>query len=271
MELEENICGQGLADNIILESVHTDGTSDYERYSQFLMTSRYEVFPMTSFEAAAFGLPTVMYELPWLSYCTMEVGWIDVPQLDTKAAAKAIVRIVNDHLEWQSHSDALYESALKYEKTDIAASWFEMLSNLEQGIEPKTPTLNEPTQFLLDQINCFHGIAVRGLVGERKQKQKRIDNLQKQNENLQKQKNNLQKQYDSLQKYIKNQEKKLQKEAVKLDHERRKNESLRSSYSFRIGRSITWLPRKIHSGIRCLKEHEIRFTIHRFFEHLAKK
>ncbi len=291
-ELEENIREQGLSDNIILEDFCSDATPDYVHCSLFLMTSRCEGFPMTLFESAAFGVPTVMYELPWLSYCTMAEGWIDVPQLDAKAAAEAIVRIVNDPLEWQRRSDALYESALKYEKMDIYANWFEMLSNLEQGIEPKAPTLNEPTRLLLDQIDCFHGIAVRGLVGESKQKQKRNDNLQKQNDNLQKQNDNLQKQNgnlqkqngnlqkqndnlqkqnDNLQEHIKKLEKKQQKEAEKVEREKRKNELLRSSYSFRIGRSITWLPRKLRDGVRCLKEHGICFTIHRFFEHLTRK
>ena len=42
-----------------------------------------------------------------------------------------------------------------------------------------------------------------------------------------------------------------------------------ASASFRIGRVITWLPRKIRGGVRCYKEHGMRYTVRRTFEHLT--
>ena len=42
-----------------------------------------------------------------------------------------------------------------------------------------------------------------------------------------------------------------------------------SSVSFRVGRVITWAPRKVRGGVRCLKEHGAAYTARRFLKHLT--
>lgn len=49
------------------------------------------------------------------------------------------------------------------------------------------------------------------------------------------------------------------------DFERQVQE-LRSSPSYNIGRAVTWLPRKIRGGYRCVKENGWKYTIHHFGE-----
>ena len=44
--------------------------------------------------------------------------------------------------------------------------------------------------------------------------------------------------------------------------------AMRSSWSFKIGRMITWLPRKVRGGIRCLQENGFRYTLKRCGEKL---
>ena len=44
---------------------------------------------------------------------------------------------------------------------------------------------------------------------------------------------------------------------------------VRSSVSFRIGRALTFLPRKLRGGIRCLKENGLRYTISRTLFHFG--
>lgn len=46
---------------------------------------------------------------------------------------------------------------------------------------------------------------------------------------------------------------------------------MRNSVSFRLGRGITWGPRKIRGGIRCYKEHGFKYTFLRILEHLGLK
>lgn len=177
-KLERAILVEGLSDNVILEGFHPNVVPFYESCSLFLMTSREEGFALTLYEAACYGMPTVMYELPWLSYCTDMEGWVSVPQLDANAAAEAVVRIVNDPAEWQMRSDALYQSALNYEQTDITGYWLSLLSDLEQGRVPEYPEIDSTTKIFLDQLDYFHGIAIRGLVKEKNTHQKRVVELE---------------------------------------------------------------------------------------------
>ena len=44
-----------------------------------------------------------------------------------------------------------------------------------------------------------------------------------------------------------------------------------NSVSFRLGRAITWLPRKVRGGVRCYKEHGAAYTTYRFLAHLTGK
>lgn len=66
-------------------------------------------------------------------------------------------------------------------------------------------------------------------------------------------------------------------EAIRAEQEQRISErdqwldDIRNSVSFRIGRAITWAPRKVRGGIRCCKEHGAAYTVNRFFEHIRDK
>lgn len=72
---------------------------------------------------------------------------------------------------------------------------------------------------------------------------------------------------------VKQQEKKLADveasvTALKKERKRLKTDlsKLRGSVSFRIGRAVTFVPRKLRGGVRCLKEHGLRYTLHRIGE-----
>ena len=47
--------------------------------------------------------------------------------------------------------------------------------------------------------------------------------------------------------------------------------ALRTSRSFRIGRTATWLPRKIRGGIRCWRDHGLLYTFKRAWHKIRKK
>lgn len=48
-------------------------------------------------------------------------------------------------------------------------------------------------------------------------------------------------------------------------------EDIKASASFRIGRAITWLPRKVRGGVRCYREHGAAYTARQFVKHLTGK
>lgn len=47
------------------------------------------------------------------------------------------------------------------------------------------------------------------------------------------------------------------------------NMNIKNSLSFRIGRTITWLPRKMRGVVRCLYEHNLEYTLKRSLEHIG--
>ena len=59
---------------------------------------------------------------------------------------------------------------------------------------------------------------------------------------------------------------------LRLETELRNREAelhtVRNSFSFRLGRTITWLPRKLHGGVRCWREHGGKYTFRRLLYHL---
>ena len=69
------------------------------------------------------------------------------------------------------------------------------------------------------------------------------------------------------------QEKQLKADLAKTQKELKKYkkqlEDVKSGYSFRIGRVITFMPRKIRGGIKCYKEHGIKYTVKRIGEKLG--
>lgn len=48
-------------------------------------------------------------------------------------------------------------------------------------------------------------------------------------------------------------------------------QNIHESWTYRIGRFITWLPRKIRGGMKCYQEHGWRYTWHRVLVHLRLK
>lgn len=58
----------------------------------------------------------------------------------------------------------------------------------------------------------------------------------------------------------------LQREINKLQFD---FDSMQNSVSFRIGRIITWLPRKLRGGMWCLRDHGIGYTVRRTIEHFG--
>ena len=51
----------------------------------------------------------------------------------------------------------------------------------------------------------------------------------------------------------------------------RELQNIKTSYSFRLGRVLTFVPRKIKGGILCYKEHGMRYTVKRILWHLGMK
>lgn len=114
--------------NVIFCGMTQNVNEYYSNASVYLSTSKYEGFPMTLLEAQAHQLPTVMFDMPYLTLGTPEHGVIGVDQMDTSAAAAEIVRLLKDKAYWQTNSDLAYRSYCQLKTYDFEAAWCKVLT-----------------------------------------------------------------------------------------------------------------------------------------------
>ena len=121
--LRESIVKENLGDNIELCGYHKDVSSFYKEASVFLFTSSYESFSQVIFESKQWGLPMVMYEIPWLELTRSQEGYISVPQRDVEAAANAITKLLDDDLYRREIGKSAKASVKRFLEYDVYSAW----------------------------------------------------------------------------------------------------------------------------------------------------
>ncbi len=131
--LSDKIEQEGLGENIVLEGHSLDVKSWYFSSRVFLMTSDIEGYPNALTESKMAGLPCVMYELPYLTLCEGNRGIIPVPQRDTKAAAKAIIRLLKDDELCERYGKEARAHIEELAQFDFQGKWYEIFESVESG------------------------------------------------------------------------------------------------------------------------------------------
>ena len=109
----------------------------YEKADAFLMTSEFEGFPMTLLEAGCYGLPTVMYSLPYLEAVRGNEGIVQVHSGGVKDAASALIDILTDECRCTAMSTANRSFTRQFVEYNQSAAWKEILSPLVDGAVAK--------------------------------------------------------------------------------------------------------------------------------------
>lgn len=110
--LSKRISALGLQKNIQLLGFTPQPEDYYRKATCQLVTSSWESYLMVIEESRAFGLPLVLYEMPYLELLQSGKGHITVEQLDRQAAASAIIRILkNPNFRKQLSQEAQTEFA----------------------------------------------------------------------------------------------------------------------------------------------------------------
>ena len=94
-----------------------------------LITSVSEGFSLVLAEAKSFGLPVVLYDLPYLDLVRDKMGVIAVDQGDSQTAANAIVHLFNNKEEWIKFSHDAKSSFTTFSKIDIGRKWLNVVSH----------------------------------------------------------------------------------------------------------------------------------------------
>ncbi|MBD5504496.1 MAG: glycosyltransferase [Lachnospiraceae bacterium] len=120
-----------LENSIILCGFQKDVFDFYKIASVYIMTSTHEGYPMTLLEALSFGLPTVMYDLPYLTLTKENRGIISITQGDTEAMADAVADLLTneDKRRWMGVEARNYIENT-YKDRDLADDWKRVFKSL---------------------------------------------------------------------------------------------------------------------------------------------
>lgn len=262
-QLNKRIDELSVQDSVILCGFDNDVAKYYLDSSVFLCCSSHEGFPMTLVECASFGLPLIMYDLPYLTITENNNGIISVPQRDTDAAAEEICRLLENRDALISTGNAGRAYLEEMYKADIGTQW----DNIFDSINNHTPCYScQENIMLANAIVSDYMDGARYIAGREKRVKFLEDRLEWNRSELnKKQKELAQRNYNVNMKFsdlpvvketirkefngCKNEIEKLNKSLAQTSSESKRYleeiYSIRASFSYKLGRFITWLPRMI--------------------------
>lgn len=220
---------QNLADDLGIRDAiefcgYVDNVSDYlEKSDLLLVTSEYEGFHLGLFESLAHGVPAVIYHLPNLSWVEDTEGVSQVPNGSIDEAASAAIRLLNDRCALAQAGAAARSHAQSFASIDAVQQWNPIFDSLKQRRRP--PSVDRETAAMWDVLLSSYRYG--------------IDKL---NEHHWSELAEAHRQFEAA--------------CHQLDSERAhfndERERMANSISFRIGRSVTFLPRKMRTAWRVL-------------------
>lgn len=140
-----------------------------------LITSSFECFPMNLIEAKQYGIPVVLYELPYVELIKDQKGIIPVPQHSVKEAAEAIIELLRNDSKREALSLASEQSLDTFRRKvpSHIRSWKDIIDKLESKDLPPPNSRHEP--FDPDWYNFWQTILF--FQSENKQNKSEVINL----------------------------------------------------------------------------------------------
>lgn len=128
----------GVAEKVKFVSERPDISEYWAKADIHLLTSICESFCLVWAEAKAAGIPTVMFELPYLELAEDKRGYVAVEQKDVQALADAIVGLVNNAERRLALGEEARESLARFNDEAVWQSWcklFDGLKDPKAGLE----------------------------------------------------------------------------------------------------------------------------------------
>lgn len=227
-------CGH-LENNVTVAGEVQDVSRYYKRATLLLMASRLEGAPMVIMEAKSYGVPTVMFDLPYIDGANEDEGVVLVEHGDTSALAGAMYSNTANPKKYVKLSQAARSSLSRFSREAISKRWarvFEMLEGNER-IDPMCASV-DATCMLQKTMKC---ISILAPVLDASWSNKQISN-----DDFSRELSQMRLQYSALLS--------LKDEVV-------------NSRSYKIGRMISWPYRMVRNTGRCFKENGFRYTLGR--------
>jgi len=129
----------------------------YRDSSVMIMTSVFEGYSMTLLESKAYGVPCVMYELPYLYLAQNSGGLCAVKQGDTESAAAEVIRLLSDKALCAERGKAARASFDDIYRYDLAGCWKSIFEDMETGKGCMQKHFSEEVDRQMLQLLVEHG------------------------------------------------------------------------------------------------------------------
>ena len=291
-EVETTIEQLGFGDAVTLAGEHKDVREYYENAALYLHTSNLDGFPMSILEAAASGLPVVMYSLPWLEIARDNDGIIQTPQSNLDKAAAAIISVFSSPEKAAAMAKANLGKCAAYATFNFKAEWRKILSNFEKGRPFVSGGLQPPKDdleaFAAEFMHCYNrGIAEVQSAGAALEREKqrlsaKVALLEADNRKLKEavakakadlgesqkrrgiiwaDRQDIKRKFDALSKQSENTKRVVRKLKDMSSSLRRERYALGTSEAYRVGMLVTWPARKTWGCVKCLRENGLKYTV----------
>ena len=117
----------------------------YKKASCVLLTSRLEGYSMVILEAKAYGVPVVMYELPYLSLVKDGKGIMASPAGNIKEMSENIIRILEDEEYRKRLGKEARESFEFFDGYDLQGNWDNIYKLLSGSYVENEPAYYDPS------------------------------------------------------------------------------------------------------------------------------
>lgn len=209
--IRQKITEYNLDKNISLEGFTKNVEQFYKRGSVLVSTSDYEGYPLTYGEALAHGIPIVAFDLPWLFFMQRKQGVIPVKFGRIDLLAKEVKNLLLDNAYCKQKGNEGRMLMHSINNNSILKQWEEFIHSTKL-VKKNIFERGNDNSLIIQYINEYQA----------KGRKIAVQNAKKHRDNI---------------------------DATKENKLRELN-ALLNSWSFRIGRKITYIPRKIRKLIQ---------------------
>lgn len=130
----------GLKENVIMTGFQSEPDPFYQRSKILLNTSRFEGYPMVLIEAAAYGLPVVMYDIYHIDLAKDAYGVTTVPQGDIESAASEIIKLLSEEDYYRERHELVEESFSNLREFDFEETWRNIIRGKKSNVRTDRKT-----------------------------------------------------------------------------------------------------------------------------------
>lgn len=137
----------GLQNNVEFVGYTNEIEKYYSASDIFIMTSEFEGSPNTIIESKAFGLPIVMYDLPYINWCKDPKGLIICKQQDISLMANEIINLLEDRKYLENMGVESRKSLEEAAEFDLSKYWKDIFDNVN-SIEREDIEIDDSTRLI---------------------------------------------------------------------------------------------------------------------------